>query len=180
MNVRHFRKHAIAVVAFAGISISFMSGCNAKDEAATIAIMQNALSDLTQNRSLVEQFVRDVKSSVPPSDQNYQQALNSYDDARDAYNHYLDTIENPSGKNSSRSLRSVEAEEAARSASAEFLADATTALKPTVATRHIEFQRAIVLPDDLQHALKTLPKNQRDYLTDRFDSEVRWKPWGQL
>lgn len=178
--MRSFRKCSIAVVALAGMVMSFATGCNAKDQAATVAILQNALSDLTQNRSLVEQFVRDVKGSVPPSDPNYQQVLDSYDNARDAYNHYLDTIENPAGKNAARSMRSVQAAEDARSTAAEFLADATTALKPTVATRHIEFQRAIVLPDDLQRALKKLPKNQRDYLTDRFDSEVRWRSWGQL
>ena len=157
-----------------------MVGCSAKDESETVAVLQSALSDLTQNRSLAEQFVRDVKASVPPADPNYQQALDSYEDARDAYNHYLDTVENPSGKGSSRSLRSVEAITGARNATAEFLADATTALRPDVATRRIQFQRAVVIPDDLQRSLKKLPKTARDYLTDQFDGQVRWRSWGQL
>lgn len=156
------------------------AGCSAKDESETVAILQSALSDLQANRSLAEQFVRDVKESVPPTDPNYQQALDSYENARDAYNHYLDTVENSNSQHSSRSLRSVEATNAARSTTAEFLADATTALRPSVATRHVEFQRAIVLPDNLQRTLKKLPKSSRDYLTDKFDDQVRWRSWGQL
>lgn len=177
----HIKKYAtvVAMIAIMVVTGAGATGCNGKDEAATVAILQTALSQLTQNRSLVEQFVRDVKSSVPPSDPRYQQVLDSYDNARDAYNHYLDTIENDN-THSSRSMRSVEAADTARSTAAEFLADATTALRPTAATRHIEFRRAIVLPEKLQGTLKRLSRGQRDYLTDRFDSEVRWRSWGQL
>ncbi|MGC2163558.1 MAG: hypothetical protein WA634_16740 [Silvibacterium sp.] len=171
------RSIAIIVVSLALVPVI---GCNQQQEADTVTLLQSALSDLQQNRSLAEQFVRDVKASVSPSDPNYQQALDSYEDARDAYNHYLDVVENPQGKHPSRSLRTQRAITDARNSAAEFLADSTVALKPSVSTRHIQFQRAIVIPDNLQPALKKLPKQARDYLTQQFDDQVRWRSWGQL
>jgi hypothetical protein len=176
----NFRKNTRLLILAAAIALPCITGCNSQDEADTVAVLQSALSDLQQNRALAEQFVRDVKESVPPSDPNYQQALDSYEDARDAYNHYLDVVENPQGKHASRSLRSEEAITDARNATAEFLADATTALRPSVSTRHIQFQRAVVIPDNLQRSLRKMPKGARDYLTDQFDGQVRWRSWGQL
>lgn len=174
------RKALIVLVFSSLIATPLTTGCNSKDEAATVAILQSALSNLNQNRSLVESFVRDVKENDSPDDPNYQQALDSYENARDAYNHYLDVIENPEDKNSTRSMRSQEAISDARNTTAQFLADATAALRPNVSTRSIQFQRAVVIPDDLQAALQKLPKKARAYLTDRFDSQVRWRSWGQL
>lgn len=156
------------------------TGCTSQEETETVATLQTALSDLTQNRALTEQFVRDVKASVSPTDPNYQQAMDSYEDARDAYNRYLDTVESGQKSQTSRSLRSSEALGNARSATAEFLADATAALKPSVNTRRVPFQRAVSIPDNLQHTLRKLPKHAREVLVDQFDSQVRWRSWGQL
>lgn len=170
----------IALVIATTAIVPLITGCPASDESAAVTVLQSALSDLTQNRSLVEQFVRDVKASVPPTDPNYQQALDSYEDARDAYNHYLDTVENPSGEPSSRSVQSVKAITAARNTTAEFLADATTALKPSVSTRRLQFQRAVVIPNDLQQSLGKLPKSAREALINQLDDQVRWRSWGQF
>lgn len=160
-------------------STSLTVGCTATEEAETVTALQNALSELTQNRSLTEQFVRDVKSSVDPGDPSYTQAMESYQDARDVYNRYLDSVESGNHADNDRSLRHASRRDV-ENATADFLADATRALRPSATTRRVAFQRAVIVPDDIQTTLAKLPKKARERLVDQFDDQVRWRSWSQM
>ena len=160
-------------------ALSPLLGCPAAEVAATETVLQTALSDLTQNRALTEQFVRDVKASVRQDDPAYVQAMESYGDARETYNRFLDAVEGSSANRDSRSLRNCSPRDV-ENATADFLADATRALKPLANTRKIAFQRAVIVPEDLQPALARLPKKARRQITDNFDDEVRWRRWTEL
>lgn len=155
------------------------SGCPAAEEAAIAAQLQTALSNLEQNRSLTEQFVRDLKASADHSDPAFAEAMESYQHARECNDQYLDAVETNGHSRTSRSLRLSEPSQV-RNAAADFLADATSILKPTVNTRRIPFQRVIVVPEDLQSTLQKLPKKARNKLIDQFDDQIRWRSWGQL
>jgi hypothetical protein len=109
-------------------------GCTPAEEQEALTQMQTALSNLEQNRSLTEQFVRDIKATIDPSDPGYLQAIQSYQEAREAYDHYLDGVETNGKALTSRSLRIYGPDEV-RNATADFLADATSVLKPNVDTR---------------------------------------------
>jgi len=173
-TITHFLTTAVIV----GVCL-MTCGCTPAEEQEALTQMQTALSNLEQNRSLTEQFVRDIKATVDPSDPGYLQAIQSYEDAREAYDHYLDAVETNGKALTSRSLRIYGPNEV-RNATADFLADATAVLKPSVNTRRIPFQRAIVVPDDLQANLHKIPKKVRDKMIDGFDTQVRWRTWGQL
>lgn len=156
-----------------------MSGCTPQEEKNAAAAFDASLTSLVQNRTLAEQFVRDVKTSCDPSDPSYQQARESYDQARDSYNRFLDTVE--SGSNGDRStLRESQVESDAKDSSADFLKDATRALQPSVSTRGLEFRRAISIPDNLQVTLHKLPKRARESLVAQVDNQVRWRSWGEM
>ena len=146
-------------------------GCTATEEADTVTALQNA--------SLTEQFVRDVKANTDPGDPAYLQAMESYQDARDVYNRYLDGVENGSHSGEDRSLRHASRHDV-ENATADFLSDATRALKPSVNTRRIAFTRAVEVPDDLQTTLAKLPKKARESLINQFDDQVRWRSWSQM
>jgi hypothetical protein len=161
------------------VSILGMVGCTTAEEAETASILQTGLSDLTQNRALTEQFVRDVKANADPGDPAYVQAMESYQDARDVYNRFLDSVESGAKPNEERSLRHTSARDV-QNATADFLADATRVLKPNLYSRKIAFQRAVLIPDNLPKALAKLPKKARRSLTDQFDEQVRWLSWSQL
>jgi hypothetical protein len=156
-----------------------LTGCNPTEESDTISDLQTALSDLTQNRSLTEQFVRDIKSSLDPGDPAYVQAMESYQDARDVYNRYLDSVESGRKQNDERSLRGASPRDV-QNATADFLADATRALKPSVNTRKIAFQRAVVIPENLPSNFTSLPKKVRNRIIDNVDDQVRWRSWSQM
>ena len=156
-----------------------LTGCTPTEETETVSALQTGLTDLTQNRSLTEQFVRDVKATTDPSDPTYVQVMESYQDARDVYNRYLDSVESGRKESSDRSLRTV-SPRSVQNATADFLADATRALKPSINTRRVAFQRAVVVPENLQSTLATLPKKARGKLIDQFDDQVRWRSWSQL
>jgi hypothetical protein len=158
---------------------SGLSGCTTAQEAEVVTGLQNALSDLQQNRALTEQYVRDIKATVSPSDPDYEEVMDSYQDARESYDHYLDSVESDPKTPPSRSLRRSGPVDV-QNATADFLADATSLLKPEIKTRRIPFQRAIVIPDNLQATLQKVPKKARNKIIDTFDDQVRWRAWSQL
>lgn len=158
---------------------SCLSGCDPAQEDETFSALQSALTSLTQNRGLTEQFVRDIKATVDPSDPAYLQAMESYQDARDIYNRYLDQVESGRKAAATRSLRDATPLKV-ENATADFLEDATRALKPAVNTRRIKFQRAVVIPETLQRDLAIVPKKERDRMVDRFDDQVRWRSWSDM
>ena len=148
-------------------------------ETEAIEALQAGLNTLVQNKSLAEQFVRDVKSSADPTDPAYEQVMETYEDARDSYNNFLDGLEFAAKTNQSQT-NLTEAAETAQTATADFLEGATRTLRPNADTRGIAFRRAIILPDALARNLKKLPKKSRQDIVNRFDREVRWRSWRQL
>jgi hypothetical protein len=174
---RHFKRCLIAL-AFLVLGSS-LSGCTQTEEAAVITQLQSALSDLAKNRELTEQFVRDIKTTVEPSNPGYATAMDSYQEARDSNDHFLDGVESSGKPARSRALRNASPLDV-QSTTAAFMADATNVLKPDVNTRHIPFKRAIVIPSDLQATLHKLPRKDRERIIDNFDKEVRWRSWDQL
>jgi len=168
------------IVAFVTISLCVgFIGCTPAEETAIITQLQTALNSLQQNRSLTEQFVRDIKATVNPADPGYVQAMESYQEARESYDHFLDGVETNGRSMTARSMR-LSGPAEVRNATADFLADATSVLKPDINTRRIPFQRAIVIPDNLQSTLQKLPKKSRENLINQFDDQIRWRSWGQL
>lgn len=156
-----------------------IAGCTPQQKVDAVAALQSALSSLVANRTLAEQFVRDVKTSVSPDDPAYQQAMESYEEARDSYNHFLDSVEYGAAKG--QSVRSeMQLGMDAQDSAAGFLNDATRALKPSMNTRSINFRRAVKIPDHLASELHRLPRRERGALVRGFDDQVRWRSWGQM
>lgn len=158
---------------------SMFLGCTPAQESEAAADLQIALSNLVQNRALTEQFVRDVKATGDSADPAYSQAVESYQNARETYDRFLDTVEMGKQAKNNRSLRGATATDV-ENASADFLADATAVLRPRANTRRIPFQRAVILPENLIAQFSRLPKRARDKIIDRFDDQVRWKTWSQI
>ncbi len=178
MRVKRSFSGIISAATLIGVCLS-LSGCTATQEAEVVTQLQSALNNLVQNRALTEQFVRDIKSTVAASDPNYSQVMDSYQDAREAYNQFLDAVESEAKTPPSRSVRRSGPVDV-QNATADFLADATGLLRPNVNTRRIPFQRAVVIPDNLQSTLQKLPKKARERIIDNFDQQVRWRSWSQL
>jgi len=157
------------------LATTVMTGCSSAD----ITEFQNALSSFTKNKSMAEQFVRDIKASVSPDDPSYIQTLEAYEDAKDSYNHLLYQMENAVKMNRYR-LNLNSAVDDAQSKTAEFLKIAAHTLRPSMRTTQIPFERALEIPDTLPKALHDLPAKSRGKLVDRFDEDVRWRSWRQL
>jgi|GEM_PF-4296612 len=155
-----------------------LAGCTPKEKEAAILDLTSALNDLVQNRSLTEQFVKDVKATSAPSDPRYMQAVESYQHARETYHSYIDMVEAGEPLHT-RSLRGTSPVEV-QNATADFLADALSILKPEVNTRHLRFQRTIIIPDNLTTTIGKLNKKTREQILDRIDPQVRWRTWGEL
>lgn len=156
-----------------------LTGCTPTQSANDVAALESALGTLIQNRSLTEQFVRDVKSSAAPGDPAYQEVMESYNDARDAYNHFLDTVETGTNHGTSQKAQ-LRAAVDAQEASAQFLREATRTLNPSFNTRGIDFQRAIQIPDTLPHQFCQLPRKARGTIIEKVDRQIRWRSWGQM
>jgi hypothetical protein len=168
------------VLACAAMSMALtMLGCTPAEENEAITALQTGLTDLTQNRALTEQFVRDLKSQCDPNDPAYIQAMDSYDQAKDVYNRFLDDAETGVRQDGTRSLHHSSPRDV-QNATANFLEDATRALKPSINTRKVAFQRAIVVPEGLEASLAKLPKKARRNITEQFDDQVRWRGWGDI
>ena len=177
-----FTRQAFARVAACGIVLALCvvaTGCPASEENASVAALQAGLASLVANRSLAEEFVRNVKTSVSPNDPTYQQAMESYEEARDSYNRFLDSVEY--GAVESQTPRNeLQLEMDAQDSTAGFLQDATRALKPSMNTRAINFRRAVQIPDHLAANLHKLPKHDRGALIRNLDDQVRWRSWGEM
>jgi hypothetical protein len=155
--------------------LSLLIGCSPAETAA----FDSALEALVSNKSLAEQFVRDIKADKEPTDPVYGQLMDRYEDSKDSYNHFLDSAENGARTNG-RSPSLGEALESARSSSTEFLVQATRSLRPDVNTRGIAFEKAIRVPEDLSQSLHKLPGKYRNRIIDQLDKQVRWRSWHQL
>jgi hypothetical protein len=164
----------LVATVIASLLLFFITSCNTAD----LAAVDTALNDLVQNKNLAEQFVRDLKMTVEPSDPTYQRLVQDYEAARACYDDYLDSVKSPVTRQNQIDLNQLS--EDAKSSAADFLEQATRSLRPTINTRRIHFQRAIVLPEDLTQVLQKFPKNRRNQLIRQFETQVRWRSWRQL
>lgn len=160
------------------LTLSFMltTACNTGE---AIAALSAAANDLYKNRSLTEQYVRDLKATLEPSDPAYQQMLANYQEARNAYNHFLQLVE--LGARAGKlppGLLSAGAEDA-RTSAAEFLSGATRTLAPGLSERRIPFQKAIAIPPNLPEHLHRLPEKYRTQLLEQLN-DARWRAWQSL
>jgi hypothetical protein len=169
----------VPIIVIVATFCTTITGCTPEEEQKTVAALQSGLSSLVQNRTLAEQFVRDVKASVGPNEPGYQQAMESYNEARDSYNHFLDVAES-AAKEGHISSRQAQLAVDAQDSTADFFQDATRALKPALSTRGVDFRRAVIIPEDLQRSLGKLPKRDRQSLVDQVDKQVRWRSWDEV
>lgn len=174
------RTRTLTLLCFASLTSTLLTGCTPTQISDTQSVLQTALADFTQNRSLTEQYVRDVKARVDPSDPAYVQAMESYQDARDSFNRYLDVLESGKSGGQSRSLSRTLSSVSVEGAAEDFISDATRAMRPNDVRHRGEFRRSVVIPEDLQSAVAKVPKKIRNRMVDQFDDQVRWRSWGQL
>lgn len=178
VSMRPYIRQALSLLLLTSSAL-LIAGCTPREEDATVAALETAYNTLSQNRTLAEQFVRDIKESVPPTDPSYQQARESYDDAVGAYNRYLDQVELAGEQK--RDLASAEAVVSdAQSSVTDFLASATKTLQPGASTSRSLLRKAAPLPPQLGRTLATVPHRQRQALVDKLDGQVRWRSWGDL
>ena len=158
--------------------LSGLSGCT-DAELKAAGEYTVGIGELLQNRSVTEQCVRDLKSKLTPSDPDYAQVMADYEKARSAYDRYLDDVESGQKPSRTRSLRGASARDV-QNLTADFYSDVTAVLKPSPETRHLHYQRAVVIPEDLSKTMRKLSNRDRDKLVDDMDQQVRWAPWGEL
>ena len=172
------RSIAVSALLISILSVTLL-GCTPQEQADAQVFLQQTLSNLVQNRALTEQFVRDVKTNVDPSNPGYLETMQSYQEARETYNRYLDEAESGDKVPHTRQLRGRTAVDV-QNRTADFIADATAVLKPGLNTRKIPFQRAVIVPDNLAASIRKLPKHARERLIDDLDPQVRWRSWSEF
>ena len=154
-----------------------LAGCSATEVALTNAAEQ-ALTALSANKSLAEQFVKDVKQNVDPGDPEYQKIMGSYEVARDEYNDYISRVES-AVKTGESDLPSAESLDGVNQKSVEFISAAAKGIDPAFANRGIKLEKAIVFPS-LGSSTKSLSRDARTLMADKVVRDLRWKPWSQL
>ncbi len=173
------RKHFIKITTLTLLAACAMfMGCNPQQEAAFSSAL-SALSSLQQNKSLGEQFARDVKSEVAPDDGSYITLLETYEDARNTYNRFIDRLGAAVTANDSKADLSTEYEETQRKVAA-FLRLASQTLDPSLDQRGVPFQRAIEIPKTLPKALHDLPARSRNEIVTHVAQSARWRSWRDL
>jgi hypothetical protein len=156
-----------------------MAGCTSSEESETLSALEAALASLNQNRTLIEQYGRDVQSRIDTSSETYTTLMQQYEEARDAYNQYLDSVEHDVVSKHHQADVSSTAH-AAREASAEFMANATRALDSKAPLRGVVFREAISLPDGLARDLRRIPKADRQGMMDIYANQLKIRSWGRL
>jgi len=156
-----------------------ISGCTSAEEQETEAAIQSALTTLTANRALVEQFGRDIKTRVSPDSPVYSDLMESYEEARDSYNHFLDSVA-AAGANEPVNGEIEPAMVDAESSTAGFIQSASRALDPAGEARGLTAHRAIKLPVNISAQLQRLPRSFRKRIVKQFGGQVYWRSWGQL
>jgi len=168
----------------AGVMVLFFVTAGCGVPADVITNLEDALNTYVQNRSVTEQVVRDLKSKVEKNqlvllNPDFQRAIESYYEARDSYNHFLDE-EELATKNRRLNPDVAEASQNARSKATQFLEDATRALRPSINARGIDYESALAIPNGLPKDLWALPPKSRDRAIKEFDQRARWKSWSEL
>ena len=156
--------------------VSIESSCSLTP--AEIQAASTALTALTQNKALTEQFVRDIKTTFEPGDIQYRTVMGLYELSRDDDNNYISTIET-----SDRSGRSVVMPEESlaqvKERTTAFISAAARALDE-VGSRTIQFDKAIVIPPNMPSVVRKLSRETRSLVSDRISADLRLKTWSQI
>lgn len=175
LSLSHFRRlAAISTICF----VTFVLGACSPAEMQISDQVADALTALNKNKAVSEQFVKDVKSHVDATDPQYEPIMGRYEDARDLYNEYISEIQS-SIKSAGSDFPSSESIELINRAGTAFIAAAARGIDPSVSSRRLDFDRAIVCPS-LGKSTAKLSRDARTLLADRVIAGMRWKPWSQL
>lgn len=179
MRAASVRKCLGLISASLAIFLSSLDTSSCSPETLNTAMQD--LNTLVQNKTLAEQFVRDIKASVDPSEPIYAKLLESYDQARGCNGRFLDEIEAP-GSYRIRGIRSSidMAKRNAEESMLAFLDNAAHTLRPTVSMRSTELRRIVALPDNFPLVLRNIPQRTKAKYVHKFDSSVRWRSWSEL
>jgi hypothetical protein len=145
----------------------------------TVTELESIASQLAQNKSLIEQSVRDVAGASPGA-RSISQLSDDYEDMRDSYNRYLDALETSADNDSSSTDLKALAGEVKRSARAFFKHSARTLGGSERDLRAADSDDILCLPGQLPHLLKQLPRRERLVLSKQFRSDLALKPWRQI
>jgi hypothetical protein len=179
ISLRSFGRWRLLLIPFVAIACFNFTGCTSQQEDDVLLALQGALSNLTQNRALIEQFGRDVQSQIDKQDPQYPELMEQYEEARDAYNQYLDATKQ-SALGNAQSDEVDGAARAVRNTSARFIANAARALAPNTALRGVAIRNAIDLPAGLPEALKRIPKRERKLVVEKYMQNLHVRSWGTL
>jgi hypothetical protein len=160
-------------------SMLLLGSCSPAEIADVQAAEQAALNALSANKSLAEQFVKDVKRNVDKDDPQYESIQATYERARDEYNQYLSRLQATikSGRSDHTSADSIEH---LNHANTEFVSSAARGLDPSANNnRRLDYEKAIVIPS-LPPSARKLSRDARGLLADKIITDARWQPWSQL
>ena len=158
---------------------SVLTGCTSAEESEVLSALQAALASLNQNRTLIEQYGRDIQSRVDPSSETYADLMEGYVETRDAYNHYLESLARATMSKHPQSELKISADKA-RDATARFMAGATRTLDRNAPLRGVVFREAIELPDSVTRDLRRIPKREREEMVNHFTDQMKVRSWGKL
>ena len=168
---------SLMVITFSPL-LSFSTGCTPAEEAAATSDVSTALAALEGNKTLSEQFVRDVQGAMAPTDPQYQSIMRAYEEAREDYNSYLSQIETAARMGQRPPLNNG-AVDGVKDSATEFISAAAKGLDPTT-SRTIQFRKAIILPPTLVTGLRRLPRGVREAIADRVAADLHWKSWSAI
>lgn len=166
---------SIAAIALS-LSLCLLNSCTPAEVQTVTSDVGTALADLEANKTLAEQSVREVKSTMAMADPQYQNIMGAYEQAREDYNGYLSQVE-MAAKMGHALPASTETTAGVKRSAMDFIQGTSEGLDWDV--RGLKLNRAIVLPPKLG-SLRKLPRSVRTAIADRIATDLHWKSWSQL
>jgi len=172
--------HYRAMIRLAILILSFgFTAISCKLSSADIQAATDVIDALSQNKALVEQFVKDVKLNFQPTDTKYKKLSRLYDDSRDMYNDYVSTLQATATAKTGRAV-TVSGKTLAdvKERTTQFILEAARALDVD-GTRQLSMNNAIVLPTNLD-SLSRLSRDARSIVSEKVGPGLRLKAWSQI
>jgi hypothetical protein len=155
------------------------TGCTPAEVQAVKTDVSAGLAALEANKSLAEQFVRDVKGNMDLADPRFDGIMERYERARDDYNSYLSQMET-SARTGQKVLNVQTMADTLASSTTNFISAAARGLDPNVSNRNLQVSGAIVVPPMLSRSVLKLQRDVRKAIADRLATDLHWKAWDQL
>jgi hypothetical protein len=149
------------------------------DPAKAATFLANTVSLMLTQKSLVEEYVRDVKKAFKPTDPEYKKAEADYNAAQTLHEGYLGAITMAVAIDQPNVNIEKPAADA-QTAAATFIGNTTRSLLPNEDLRGLQIDRAIVLPDKLPKAILSIPVKDRKGAVANIQSQVRWRSWEEI